>query len=141
MNKAGPIIVIEDDEDDQEVFKKVLTELNNPNEIIFFSDGLSAYEYLSASNTKPFMIISDINLPKLDGFKLREMIQTNEQLRLKCTPYLFFTTAVDQKSVIDAYSQSVQGFFTKPGNYAEIARVIKNIIEYWKDCHSPNITE
>jgi CheY-like chemotaxis protein len=139
MNKNGPIIVIEDDEDDQELLNKVFTELEHPNKVIFFNDGLSAYEYLKEASDQPFLIISDINLPKLDGIQLREKVHNNEQLRLKCIPYLFFTTAADQRNVIDAYSKSVQGFFTKPDNYAELFRVIGNIIEYWRDCHSPNI--
>jgi len=139
MNKGGPIIVIEDDEDDQEVFNKVFTELNHPNKVIFFNDGISAYEYLESSKEQPFLIISDINLPKLNGIELREKVHNNEQLRLKYIPYLFFTTAADQRYVIDAYSKSVQGFFTKPTSYSEMLRIIRNIIEYWKDCHSPNI--
>lgn len=139
MNKSGPIIVIEDDLDDQELLSEVFTELNYPNEVIFFSDGIVAFEYLTTSASKPFLILSDINLPKLNGFDLRDKVHNNEQLRLKCIPYLFFTTSVQQKNVIDAYSKSVQGFFTKPGSYSEVLRVIGNIIEYWKDCHSPNV--
>jgi len=106
---------------------------------MYFVDGLSAYGYLISSHDQPFLILSDINLPKLDGFQLRDKVHNNEQLRLKCIPYLFFTTTVDQRSVIDAYSKSVQGFFTKPAAYAEIRRVMRNIFEYWKDCHSPNV--
>ncbi len=139
MNKGGPIIVIEDDEDDQALFKSVFTELNITNKIWFFNDGVAAYEYLRISDDKPFLIISDINLPKLDGFKLRDKVHNNEQLRLKCVPYLFFTTAADQRNVIDAYSKSIQGFFTKPDSYPELLRVVHNIIQYWTDCHSPNI--
>jgi CheY-like chemotaxis protein len=138
MNKNGPIIIIEDDEDDQEVLKRVFAELGYPNEVIFFADGFIAYDYLESCDAKPFLILSDINLPKLTGFQLRDKVRNNEQLKLKCIPYLFLTTAAEQKSVIDAYSKSVQGFFTKPAQYDEIRRVIKNIIEYWKDCHSPN---
>jgi CheY-like chemotaxis protein len=138
MNKTGPIIIIEDDQDDQLILSEVLKELNFDNEVIFFADGEEALEYLIASGKNPFLILSDINMPKLDGFQLRDKVQNNEQLRLKCIPYLFFTTAVSQRAVIDAYSKSVQGFFVKPQNYQEIKRVIENIIRYWQDCHSPN---
>lgn len=139
MNKSGPIVIIEDDADDQEIFKDVFEELKYPNEVIYFGDGLLALEYFTNSKAQPFIIISDINLPILNGFALREKIHNNEQLRLKCIPYLFFTTAVDQRTVIDAYSHSIQGFFTKPASYVELVRVVRNIVEYWKDCHSPNI--
>ena len=138
MNKSGPIIIIEDDPDDLEIFGEVFKELNVPNEVIYFKDGMAALEYLTETNDQAFIIISDINLPKLSGFALREKIHNNEQLRLKCIPYLFFTTAADQRSIIDAYSNSIQGFFTKPSSYSDLVRVIHNIIEYWKDCHSPN---
>jgi CheY-like chemotaxis protein len=141
MNKNGPFVIIEDDEDDLEVFREIFRELNYPNEVLYFTNGVEAYKYLHDSQVQPFIILSDVNLPKLDGFALREKIHNDEQLRLKCIPYLFFTTAADQRTVIDAYSRSVQGFFTKPNSYPEILRVIKNIIEYWRDCHSPNIIQ
>jgi CheY-like chemotaxis protein len=139
MDKFGPIIIIEDDHDDQAILHEVFIELNYPNEVVFFEDGIVAYQYLADSTVRPFLILSDINMPRLNGFQLRDMIHNNEQLRLKCIPYLFFTTTTQQKAVIDAYSQSVQGFFTKPGSYTELLRIMRNIVEYWKDCHSPNI--
>lgn len=141
MRKSGPIVIIEDDFEDQEILSDVFKELNYPNEIIFFHDGMLALEYLTATTKQPFLILSDINMPKLSGIELREKIHNNESLRLKCIPYLFFTTSIQQDQVIDAYSKSVQGFFTKPHSYSEILRVIKNIVEYWKDCHSPIIPE
>ena len=139
MNKEGHIIVIEDDEDDQAIFNKVFTELNLPNKVIYFGDGEAALNYLIGTPEHPFLILCDINLPKLNGIQLREQIQQNEQLSLKCIPYLFFTTTADQQSVIDAYSKSIQGFFTKPDNYAGLLDTIKKIIDYWQICHSPNL--
>lgn len=139
MNKNGPIVIIEDDPEDQEIFTEVFRDLKCPNEIKFFMDGVAALDFLTTTSKQPFLILSDINLPRLDGVKLREKIHNNEQLKLKCIPYLFFTTAADQQIVINAYSKSIQGFFTKPSTYKELVRVIGNILEYWKDCHSPNM--
>ena len=139
MNKNGPIIIIEDDPDDQELFEDIFKELNCPNAVLFFFDGVKALDYLTSSKDQPFLILSDINLPKMNGVKLRETIHNNEQLRLKCIPYLFFTTSADQRSVIDAYAHSIQGFFTKPSSYKDLLRITKNIVDYWRDCQSPNI--
>ncbi len=139
MNKKGPVVVIEDDMDDQHILNEIFTELGYENNVIFFSNGVDAFEYLRTSNVQPFLILSDINLPKLNGFELRDKVHNNEQLRLKCIPYLFFSTSAEQRHVIDAYSKSVQGFFTKPRTYGEVLRVIRNIMEYWKDCQSPNV--
>lgn len=140
MNKSGPIIVIEDDIDDQLLFETVFTDLKVPNKVIYFANGHDAYQYLDSSTDQPFLILSDINMPRLNGFQLKDRVHNNEQLRLKCIPYLFFTTSADQHAVVDAYSKSVQGFFVKPTKYSELVRILSNIIEYWKDCHSPNIS-
>jgi len=138
MNKTGPIIVIEDDQDDQVMLTEVFSELNYPNEIIFFGDGEAALEFLVTTATEPFIIFSDINMPKLNGVELREKVHNNEDLRLKSIPYLFFTTTAEQKHVIDAYSKSIQGFFTKPSTYNKLKSTIKTIVEYWQECISPN---
>ncbi len=138
MNKSGPIIIIEDDRDDQLLLTEVFAELNYKNEIIFFGDGQDALEYLTDSETEPFIIFSDINMPRLNGVELREKVHNNEDLRLKSIPYLFFTTSAEQKHVIDAYSKSIQGFFIKPNSFEALHKIIKTIVDYWLECVSPN---
>jgi len=138
MNKDGPVIIIEDDADDQELLMEVFQNLNYTNKLIFFSDGAAALDFLDKSDTLPFLILSDINLPKLDGFALRNKLKTDAALTLKCIPYLFFSTALNQKAVMDAYSLSVQGFFVKQSSTAELEKTISVIMEYWKRCAAPN---
>lgn len=138
MNKTNPVIIIEDDPDDQELLKEVFKKLNYPNKLIFFFDGEAALEFLNKKEVTPFLILSDINLPKLTGFALREKLKTDAELTIKCIPYLFFSTAISQKTVIDAYSLSVQGFFVKESSMAEMEKTITAIMEYWIRCAAPN---
>jgi DNA-binding NtrC family response regulator len=138
MNKTGPIIIIEDDIDDQEILVDIFKELDYTNEVIFFGDSMKALEYLTSTDIEPFLVLSDINMPKLSGMELREKVHNNEDLRLKSIPYLFFSTSAEQKHVIDAYSRSIQGFFIKPNNYERLKKVIVKIVEYWQECESPN---
>lgn len=138
MNKRGPIIIIEDDEDDRKFMKDVFSDLNYENEIIYFEDGQVALNFLTTEKIEPFIIISDINMPVLNGMALKEEIQKNENLRLKCIPYLFFTTSANQQHVIDAYSKSVQGFFIKPNSMMKLKEILKKIVEYWQECESPH---
>src|SRR4051812_7281923 len=114
MTKSGPIIVIEDDTEDQELLSDAFQDLNYPNKIIFFSDGNKALEFIEKTDVKPFLILSDVNMPTVNGFELRKKIHTNEALNVRCIPYLFFTSGGNRKSVTDAYSLSAQGFFIKP---------------------------
>ncbi|CAN5140273.1 hypothetical protein BH09BAC2_BH09BAC2_16150 [soil metagenome] len=138
MNKSGIIIVIEDDIDDQEFLQESFEEINCPNKIMYFPDGEAALDYLISCDEEPFLILSDINMPKLNGMELHAKIQNNEQLRLRCIPYLFFTTTSDQRQVIDAYSKSVQGFFIKPSSIVKLKDILQTILKYWTDCESPN---
>ncbi|HZG99569.1 MAG TPA: response regulator [Flavisolibacter sp.] len=138
MNRSGPVIVIEDDDDDQELLLEVFKKLNYPNEILFFTDGQDALDFLNSNEINPFLILSDINLPKLNGFDLRNKIKTDAKLQLRCIPYLFFTTASDHQAVIDAYSLSVQGFFIKQNTMSELEQTISIIMQYWMRCSSPN---
>lgn len=138
VNKNGPVIIIEDDADDQEILTEIFHKLNYPNKILFFFDGQAALDYINDTNDLPFLILSDVNLPKLDGFALREKLKTDAKLNIKCIPYLFFSTALNQKSVINAYSLSVQGFFVKQNTMAELEQTISAIMEYWRRCAAPN---
>ena len=137
MNAEGPIIIIEDDIDDHDILKDIFKKLDYPNEILFFHDGEGALNFLNEGDVVPFLILSDINLPKLDGFELREKIRTDAQLDIKCIPYLFFTTSSNEKHVIDAYSKSAQGFFIKPNNIIELENTMTVIMEYWRRCLAP----
>jgi CheY-like chemotaxis protein len=138
VNKNGPVIVIEDDADDQEFLTEIFQKLNYQNKILFFFDGQEALDHINATDELPFLILSDINMPKLNGFALREKLKTDSKLNNKCIPYLFFSTALNQKSVIQAYSQSVQGFFVKQNTMAELEKTISAIMEYWRRCAAPN---
>ena len=138
MNKTGPIVIIEDDLDDQDILADIFKELNYENKLIFFGDSSQALEYLTDTDVEPFLVLSDINMPKLNGMELREKIHNNEDLRMKSIPYLFFSTSAEQKHVIDAYSRSIQGFFIKPNNYEKLKSTIKKIVEYWQEGESPN---
>jgi CheY-like chemotaxis protein len=138
MNKSGPIIVIEDDKDDQEVLVEIFKKLGYANEIVYFDDGNHALEYLNRTEVQPFLILSDVNMPKINGFELRNKVFTNEQLQTKCIPYLFFTTSATKQAVIDAYALSVQGFFVKQNSMQGLENTIKKIVEYWQECIAPN---
>ncbi|GAB3891713.1 hypothetical protein GCM10028803_03810 [Larkinella knui] len=138
MNKNGPIIIIEDDADDQFLLEQIFKKLNYSNKVIYFSDGEEALGFLNRTELMPFLILSDVNMPKLDGFALRQKIFTDSQLQVKCIPYLFFSTAVSQEMVIEAYSMSAQGFFIKQDSMSELEKTISVIMEYWKRCAAPN---
>jgi CheY-like chemotaxis protein len=139
MNKNGAIVIIDDDADDRYLLADVFRELNYPNEIKFFDSGKEALAYLQGAENSPFLILSDVNMPGLDGFELRRLIRQDVHLADKCVPFLFFSTFVSEKVVRQAYLMSVQGYFVKPNTYEQLRGTMRKIVEYWQDCEAPNL--
>ncbi len=139
MAKKGPIIIVEDDAEDEELFKDILKELSISNKIIWFTDTHTAFDYLKTTKDQPFIIFSDVNLPKQNGVEFKKSIDADKQLRKKCIPFVFYSTFVSKEIVNQAYTQmTVQGFFRKGTSYKEIKSDIKMIIDYWQVCNHPN---
>ncbi len=137
--KRGPIIIIEDDADDKDLFAAVLKELKYENQLIWFNNCADAFQYLDSSTEQPFVIFCDVNLPKQTGTELKKQIDDHDGLRRKSIPFVFYSTSADQQTVNEAYTQmTVQGFFKKPNTYAEMKETIKLILEYWAVCKHPN---
>ena len=139
--KNGPIILVEDDTDDQEIIIDALQTLGLQNEIKIFDTGQKALDFLKIVERQPFLIISDVNLPVMNGLQLKFEIQNNEYLRAKSIPFIFLSTSADKNAVEEAYQLQVQGFFVKEITYEGINKQLRGIIDYWKSCRHPNFRE
>ena len=122
----------------QKFLENIFEKLGYTNKLHFFDNGVDALEFLDNSDVIPFIILSDINMPKFDGFALKDRIQNNNKLQLRSIPFIFISTSVDEDSVITAYNLSVQGFFKKQVKILEMEKTIKIIMEYWIRCAAPN---
>jgi CheY-like chemotaxis protein len=138
MSSKGPIVIIEDDEDDQEFYMNTLSGLGVENEVMYFEAAEPAYKFLEETEKKPFLIICDINLPGITGIEFKTRIHENPHLRKKSIPFIFLTTSSDKNTVIAAYDMMVQGYFVKPNSVAELTSLLDQIISYWKVCKHPN---
>ncbi|MBD2755253.1 response regulator [Spirosoma validum] len=138
MSITGPIVCIEDDDDDQHLMSVAIKELQVANELRFFTDGKTALQYLESTPQKPFLILCDINLPLMNGIELRKQLNQNEYLRRKSIPFLFVSTAADPGLVQTAYDETVQGYFKKPVRYSDLKEQIRLILAYWSECLHPD---
>jgi CheY-like chemotaxis protein len=137
--KSGPIIIVEDDADDRDVFGDIIKELEIPNPIIWFKECNEALDYLNQTTEQPFIIFCDVNIPPLTGIEFKRKIDNDPHLRKKSIPFVFYSTSVDQRTINEAYTQmTVQGFFQKENSYSEVKKTVKLILDYWSDCLHPN---
>ena len=138
---TGPVIIIDDDEDDKELLEEILRELKLKNPIIWFTKTSEAFEYLISSPLQPFIIFSDVNLPGESGVAFKKTIDDDPALKKKSIPFVFFSTAADPITVNEVYGQmTVQGYFKKPNSYSQCKKIIKLIVDYWGVCKHPNST-
>jgi CheY-like chemotaxis protein len=139
MSMQGPLVVVENDKDDQEIFLDAIKDLGITNPVIFFERSSEAYQFLLDTKEQPLIIVSDINLPGEGGVEFKRRIDNNPFLREKSIPFIFFSTFIDKRAVDIAYKElTIQGFFRKSSHYEEYRNVIKMMIDYWKVCQHPN---
>lgn len=138
MAKNGPLLILEDDEDDRELYQNVMNDLGLRNTIRFFDSGDALLSFLEQTTEKPLVIIADINVPRMNGLELRRRIDKDEVLRKKSIPFVFLTTIESKEIVDEVYDLTVQGYFIKKPFYDDIANQIRAILEYWLMARSPN---
>jgi CheY-like chemotaxis protein len=136
----GPIVIVEDDVDDQEIYSEVINDIGIPNEIKFFNSGALVLEYLTNTEDQPFIIISDINMPQMTGLQLKKCIQDDPYLVSKGIPFVFISTDASKVSIRHAHALSVQGFFQKPHTIEEMKEILTTLFTYWERCKHINNT-
>jgi two-component SAPR family response regulator len=125
MNETGPIVLIEDNQEDRNLFVNILSELELSNKMLCFNSCSEAHNYLCSEKIKPFLVFSDIL-----QFHKEQAVYNTICLTTKC-PCMFFTTLFNQCFVIDSHSIPTQSYFIKPYRYEKFKEVIENIIRYW----------
>jgi CheY-like chemotaxis protein len=138
MHLTGPIVNIDDDEDDHEIITTICEKLGVIKYLKCFRNAQEALDYLRTSREYPSIILCDINMPKISGFELRKTINSNNSLRERTVPFIFYSTAADLLQVREAYNMTVQGFFLKGATLQEAERTFKVILDYWTLCKHPN---
>jgi CheY-like chemotaxis protein len=132
MNKDGAIIIVEDDPDDKEIIIQILSGIGISNETISFSNGEEAYSHLTQSISDPFLIISDINMPRMNGIELKNKIQVEAGEKLQSVPFILMSTAEPTDSIIVKATKSSQEYFKKPNNIEDYKKQLQGIIGFWR---------
>ena len=137
MKYSNPILIIEDDPDDCELIQSALSDIGVKNEQKCFRNGQEALEYLQSTNEKTFLILSDVNMPILNGLELKRKINTNDKLRTQSIPFVFLSTSTAKKDINTAYDLLAQGFFTKPNKFDDLIELLTNVTNYWETAKHP----
>ena len=136
---TNPIYIVDEDKDDEDLIREAFRDLGITNEVRFFSTAEGVLYELNNSTDSPFVIISDINLPRMDGFQLREKVLEGASIKDKSIPFIFWSTSASDAQVKRAYDLAAHGFFLKGRTYSELKDRIQEMIKYWSDSLTPSM--
>ncbi|MEP7263392.1 MAG: response regulator, partial [Bacteroidota bacterium] len=121
------IFLVDDDEDDREVFLEALHEVNDSFLFVTAEDGEKALKYLSdASNRLPDLIFLDMNMPRLDGRQCLQEIKKSP--RLSSIPVVVYSTTKREDDVRETTRLGAVHFLTKPVLFHEITSALSDMI-------------
>ena len=111
-------------DDSRTIRNMLLVTLNNAGfETIQAEDGVEGLEVLE--NANPDVIVTDINMPRLDGFGVIEGVRANPDHR--ATPILVLTTESDAAKKERARAAGATGWIVKPFNPVKLVEAVRRV--------------
>ncbi len=119
------VLVVDDSAAIRKILQRVLTQTELPlGTILEAGDGLEAIERLKANNIG--LVLSDINMPNMDGIELLTKMQENPQWKL--IPVVMITTEGSQQKVLQAVGLGAAGYVRKPFTAEQIKEKLAGLI-------------
>jgi len=128
------ILVVDDDEIDVKALLRAFKKLKIANPVTVARDGIEGWEALQEL-PRPYLIILDINMPRLNGIELLKKIRASKKLHDSIVFVL--TTSTDEKDKFEAYKLNAAGYMLKSDMGKSFIRAIEMIEQYWKVVEFP----
>jgi len=127
MNSSPKWLLIDDDEDDQEIFTLALHRVDRAIQCTYVTNGASALEKLQVDEAyTPDCIFIDMNMPIMNG------LQTLKELkmipRLGPTPVFLYSTSADPVSMSTSRQLGATDFIVKPASIPELAEILTRLM-------------
>jgi CheY-like chemotaxis protein len=137
MNDQFCIYAVDDDEDDRYLIKEALKSYSDC-AVTFFEDGEFLLADLANRPEKklPALILLDLDMPRVDGYKVLQTLRTNPDLCF--IPTLVLSATRSEQTVRKAYQLGANTFMSKPHSFLEMSQLFQLMHTYWlKTVHIP----
>ncbi|MGH7142580.1 MAG: response regulator [Planctomycetota bacterium] len=134
MNER-PILLVEDNPDDEAMTLRALQKMNLGNPILIARDGVEALEFLFGTGAHagaaihPQVVMLDLKLPKVDGLEVLQRIRSNPQTEL--LPVVILTSSNEQRDIVEGYSLGANSYVRKPVESNAFRNAVQQLGLYW----------
>ncbi|MDZ7343943.1 MAG: response regulator transcription factor, partial [candidate division KSB1 bacterium] len=104
-------------------------------EVIVAPDGLQAWQKISSD--VPDLILSEVNLPKLDGFQLLEKLKADPVT--SSIPLMFLTNRRELQDRVRSLRGGVKDYMIKPLHVKEVIARVRMILRRMERLHEDEI--
>jgi CheY-like chemotaxis protein len=130
MATLKPILLVEDDIVDASTAKQALEDLKVKNPVIHKTDGEEALDYCrNPDNQAPAIILLDLNMPKISGVEMLQIIKNDPQLQH--IPVVVLTVSKYEQDKFDTFDLGVAGYVIKAVDYDDFLRAMDIVVRYW----------
>jgi len=128
---SGKIILVDDQKYEKDLLELALEEKGWEVQLEYFNAAEDALGYLGKTLDEIFLIISDMDMPKMNGLEFKKAIEKNFDAHRKSIPFIFASNADTTEKIKEAFLYRAQGFFRKAPTVDEQAEMLDIIIRYW----------
>jgi CheY-like chemotaxis protein len=137
-NTNSPILLVEDNPVDIDLTLRAFAAKNLSNLIQVARDGEEALKYFERweqGETRPIVILLDLNLPKINGLEVLQKIKSHPDF--KTIPVVILTTSSESSDLQAAYQSGANSYIVKPVDFEKFLDVANHIDLYWRVINKP----
>ena len=125
--KFTNIVLIDDDEEDHQIFLAALEHISTTVHYHLFTDGRKALQDLRLGNINPEVIFLDLNMPLMSGQEFLSQIKKEKELSQ--IPIIIFTTSADSSIRELTLKMGAYDFLTKPSDFKDLISLLQTLIQ------------
>jgi CheY-like chemotaxis protein len=121
------IFMVDDDQDDREVFSEAIFKVYPTVEVIFASAGDEALNILSVIKTNPDVIFLDYNMPRMTGVQCLRALKAHA--KTKSIPVIMYTTSGDREEEKVSLLLGADHYLQKNTNFDHLCTELQRLLE------------
>ena len=132
--RPATVLLVEDNEGDVILTQEALRDAKLHVDLECVVDGHEALAYLRregdrAGAVTPDLILLDLNMPRMDGRELLEIIKKDPELRK--IPVVVLTTSAAEIDVLKSYDLQANCYITKPIDFDQFQQIVTQVKDFW----------